>query len=215
MSTSKPPFSWPVVPAVASWAADDLAVSPIDAGLLSPVWQMLLLGDGSPTRQLALLTSSPTHVDLLDAISLGDDLCSAPKAVSLVAAPRVRRRVVLENARGERLMHAVSWWNSDAYRRFLSDPGLPIGTSLVAARLEIFRQMVDLHTGTAPAGLFFDGSPSGTVWARSYLMFNRGHAIALVHEVFSPILQRVVGPYRLLADAPLQEGAKQTEDRPL
>jgi len=31
---------------------------------LAPAWQLLLLGDGSPTRHLQLLTGEPTEVDV-------------------------------------------------------------------------------------------------------------------------------------------------------
>ncbi|MEM8546032.1 MAG: chorismate pyruvate-lyase family protein, partial [Cyanobacteria bacterium P01_H01_bin.119] len=38
---------------------------------LSPAWQILLLGDGSPTRHLQLLTRERTDVDVLDMSAIG------------------------------------------------------------------------------------------------------------------------------------------------
>ena len=151
------------------------------------------------------LARSPTRVQLIDVISIGDDLSCAPSSASLVRGPRIRRRVVLENAKGEQLMYAVSWWAADAYKKHLSVPTLPIGTSITAARLELFRQMIDISTGNFPGAVFSnmsnpsDSHESGSevVWARSYLMFNGGQAIALIYEIFSPILRRTLGPYAI------------------
>ena len=38
---------------------------------LAPTWQMLLLGDGSPTHLLQLLTGEPTEVDVIDMSLIG------------------------------------------------------------------------------------------------------------------------------------------------
>lgn len=45
---------------------------------LAPAWQLLLLGDGSPTRHLQLLTGEPTEVDVIDMSLIGVDLDGAP-----------------------------------------------------------------------------------------------------------------------------------------
>lgn len=195
------PFTWPVIAPSRLWTVDDLAPVLLPCDVLSPLWQMLLLGDGSPTRQLALLTGSPTRVRLIDVVAADQD---APVAASRVLGPRIRRRIFLENERGERLMHAVSWWNEAAYSRYLTNPTLPIGTSIVASRLELFRQMVDVACGTAPQEVFGERreeGPVSNVWCRSYLMYVGGQAISLVYEVFSPALQRFLGPYAVVRES--------------
>jgi chorismate lyase len=47
---------------------------------LPPAWQILLLGDGSPTRHLQLLTGEPTEVDVIDMSAIGMDNDGAPNA---------------------------------------------------------------------------------------------------------------------------------------
>jgi chorismate lyase len=55
---------------------------------LAPAWQMLLLGDGSPTRHLQLLTGEPTEVDVIDMSLIGMDSDKAPSQISLIPGPR-------------------------------------------------------------------------------------------------------------------------------
>ena len=45
---------------------------------LAPAWQLLLLGDGSPTRHLKLLTGESTEVDVIDMSLIGMDADGAP-----------------------------------------------------------------------------------------------------------------------------------------
>jgi chorismate lyase len=47
--------------------------------LLSPTWQMFLMGDGAPTRHLQLLTQSDISVDVLAMTNIGDDDDNAPQ----------------------------------------------------------------------------------------------------------------------------------------
>ena len=76
---------------------------------LAPTWQMLMLGDGSPTRHLQLLTGEPTEVDVIDMSSIGMDEDNAPRQLQVVPGPRVRRQVWLRTASGQRLAYATSW----------------------------------------------------------------------------------------------------------
>jgi chorismate lyase len=195
-----PDFRWPVVEPAAFWTADVKGDIPsIPWKTLAPPWQVLLLGDGSPTRQLALLSPSPTHMTLVDVVDVGDDLSAAPLAAGRVNGPRVRRRIYFENDAGSLLMYAVSWWSRDAYRRLMTAPALAIGVNITASRLELFREFVDVCTGVAPQLTrgAFGGEPR--LWARSYLLFSEGAAVALIHEVFSPALQESLGAYSFQA----------------
>lgn len=79
---------------------------------LAPAWQLLLLGDGSPTRHLQLLTGEPTEVDVIDMSFIGMDLDSAPDLIEVVPGPRLRRQVWLRTASGQRLAYATSWWEA-------------------------------------------------------------------------------------------------------
>ena len=79
---------------------------------LSPAWQILMLGDGSPTRHLQLLTREPTEVDVIDMspVAAGGD--AAPGPIAQVPGPHLRRQVWLRTASGQRLAYAASWWEA-------------------------------------------------------------------------------------------------------
>ncbi|NES71331.1 MAG: DUF98 domain-containing protein, partial [Okeania sp. SIO2D1] len=79
---------------------------------LSPAWQILLLGDGSPTRHLQLLTTEPTEVDVIDMSPIGMNLDNAPDLINAVPGPRLRRQVWLRTTSGQRLAYAASWWEA-------------------------------------------------------------------------------------------------------
>ncbi len=76
---------------------------------LAPAWQILLLGDGSPTKHLRLLTSEPIEVDVIDMSTVGNDTDDAPFNLEMVPGPRLRRQVWLKTASGQRLAYAASW----------------------------------------------------------------------------------------------------------
>ena len=77
---------------------------------LAPTWQILLLGDGSPTRHLQLLTGESTEVDVIDMSLIGKDNDGAPREIEAISEPRLRRQVWLRTASGQRLAYAASWW---------------------------------------------------------------------------------------------------------
>ncbi|KAM3099982.1 chorismate lyase [Phormidesmis sp. 146-35] len=157
---------------------------------LAPTWQMLLLGDGSPTRHLQLLTGEPTEVDVIDmsAIGLTDD--NAPKVVEMVPAPRLRRQVWLRTASGERLAYATSWWEQSHVDEYLKNRSIPVWTSL--ARLELYRDLKGIYCGHSSALEKAFGQP-GPFWGRHYLFWHNGQPLTLIYEVFSPCLQKYLG----------------------
>jgi chorismate lyase len=54
------------------WQGDETAVQQgLPHSQLAPAWQILILGDGSPTRHLQLLTSEKTCVDVIDMSLIG------------------------------------------------------------------------------------------------------------------------------------------------
>ena len=67
---------------------------------------MLLLGDGSPTRHVQLLTGEPTEVDVIDMSAIGMDSDNAPDIIQMLPGPRLRRQVWLRTASGQRLYYA-------------------------------------------------------------------------------------------------------------
>ncbi|WP_264324270.1 chorismate lyase [Romeriopsis navalis] len=158
---------------------------------LSPAWQVFLLGDGSPTRHLRLLTGHPTEVDVIDMSSIGDDLDQAPQIVEKIPGPRTRRQVWLKNG-GQRLAYAASWWELSHVDEYLQNRSLPIWASLATRRTELYRDVQGLYCGYSEA-LSKTFNHPGPFWGRHYLFWHHGQPLTLIYEVFSPQLQQYLG----------------------
>ena len=118
---------------------------------LAPAWQMLLLGDGSPTRHLKLLTGEPIEVDVLDMSLIEMDHDGAPQQIQIIPAPRIRRQVWLRTASGQRLAYAVSWWDANFVDDYLQNRSLPIWDSLSKIHAELYRDVQGLYYGSFAA----------------------------------------------------------------
>ncbi len=159
---------------------------------LAPAWQMLLLGDGSPTRHLQLLTGEPTEVDVIDMSAIGMSADSAPESLEVLPGPRVRRQVWLRKASGQRLAYATSWWEAKHVDEYLENKSLPIWASLAKLRTELYRDVRGIYYGDSPALAQAFGE-TGPFWGRHYLFWHHGQPLTLIYEVFSPYLQRYLG----------------------
>lgn len=159
---------------------------------LPPAWQMLLLGDGSPTRHLQLLTGEPTEVDVIDMSAIGMANDGAPNSLQVVPGPRVRRQVWLRTASGQRLAYATSWWEARNVDEYLENKSLPIWASLAKLRTELYRDVQGIYYGESPALAQAFGE-TGPFWGRHYLFWHRGEPLTMIYEVFSPYLQRYLG----------------------
>lgn len=162
---------------------------------LAPAWQILLLGDGSPTRHLQLLTREPTEVDVIDMSLIGMDADEAPPLIQAVPGPRLRRQVWLRTASGQRLAYATSWWEASHVDEYLQNRSLPIWASLARLRTELYRDIQGIHYGhSQPLEDAF--GERGPLWGRYYLFWHNGKPLTLIYEVFSPYLTRYLGPMR-------------------
>lgn len=167
---------------------------------LAPSWQMLLLGDGSPTRHLHLLTRERTEVDVIDMSPVGLDPDGAPHILRVVPGPRLRRQVWLRTASGQRLAYATSWWEASHVDEYLQNRALPIWASLARLRTELYRDVQGLYYGhSQPLEAAF--GESGPFWGRHYLFWHHGRPLTLIYEVFSPYLSRYLGPMQLHSPA--------------
>lgn len=163
---------------------------------LSPAWQMLLLGDGSPTRHLQLLTRERTEVDVIDMSPIGMDLDGAPDIIRMVPGPRLRRQVWLRTASGQRLAYATSWWEASHVDEYLQNRSLPIWASLGRLRTELYRDIQGIYYGhSEPLETGF--GQRGPIWGRHYLFWHHGKPLTLIYEAFSPHLTRYLGPMHL------------------
>lgn len=179
-----------------TWEGDERAALQPDALLSAqhPLWRLLLLSDGSVTRHLQLLTGSAVEVDCLamDPVSPDDD--GLPPAVTALPHPLLQREVLLRNLDdgGRALVHATSWWNTDAASSNLRDPSQPIWVSLSQARKELYREIQTVQLGGS-AALEEHFGASGPFWGRQYLFWHGGQPLTLIHEVFSPHIAQYLG----------------------
>ena len=159
---------------------------------LAPTWQMLLLGDGSPTHLLQLLTGEPTEVDVIDMSSIGKKDDGAPEEIEAIANPRLRRQVWLRTASGQRLAYAASWWNAGIVDDYLQNRSLPIWRSLSTLHTELYRDVRGIYYGHCPEleEAFKQKAP---FWGRHYLFWHDRQPLTLIYEVFSPYLQKYLG----------------------
>jgi chorismate lyase len=181
------------------WQGDEHAILPgLPHDQLAPPWQILLLGDGSPTRHLQLLTGEPTEVDVIDMSPIGMHSDQAPEHIQAVPGPRTRRQVWLRKASGQRLAYATSWWESSHVDEYLQNRALPIWTSLARLRTELYRDVKGIYYGNSP-DLEQAFGQSGPFWGRHYLFWHHGQPFTLIYEVFSPYLEKYLGAAQIPA----------------
>ena len=152
----------------------------------------MLLGDGSPTRHLRLLTGEPVAVDLIAMEPETAVPSEAPAEVLELQAPLLRRQVWL-TCGGRPLAWAESWWNQAEAELHLKDRNLPIWKSLTQGRSELFREVDGLALVQAN-WLDETFGHCGPFWSRHYRFFRQGQALTVIREVFSPQLETWLGP---------------------
>ncbi len=163
---------------------------------LAPGWQLLLLGDGSPTRHLKLLTGESTEVDVIDMSLIGMNSDGAPDLIQRVPGPRLRRQVWLRTASGQILAYATSWWEASDVDEYLQNRSLTIWASLARLRTELYRDVQGVYYGNSP-GLELGFKQKGPFWGRHYLFWHHGQPLTLIYEVFSPYLTKYLGPTKV------------------
>ncbi|MDJ0600105.1 MAG: chorismate lyase [Crocosphaera sp.] len=179
------------------WQGDENVVKRgLPHEMLSPAWQILLLGDGSPTRHLQLLTTEKTEVDLIDMSLIGTEDDGAPPQVEIVPEPRLRRQVWLRTASGQRLAYATSWWDANHVDEYLQNRSLPIWDSLSRLHTELYRDIQGIYYGHSPV-LEEAFQEKGPFWGRHYLFWHDRKPLTLIYEVFSPYLRKYLGPISL------------------
>ncbi len=162
--------------------------------LMSPTWQMFLLGDGAPTRHLQLLTKSEIVVEVIGTIPIGDRDDNAPSDINEIPSERTRRQIWLRSAEsGEIFSHATSWWPTAKLEKHLKDPSLPIWASLNQKHTELYRDLRGIHQGFSP-GLAAAFAHPGPYWGRHYLLWHGGEPLTMIYEIYSPAIAKYLGP---------------------
>ncbi len=178
------------------WQGGQSAVQAgVPRDLLAATWQMFLLGDGSTTRHLQLLTGEQISVDVVDMSLIGMDTDQAPDLIQAIPGPRLRRQVWLKTESGQCLAYATSWWEASHIDEYLHNRSLPIWSSLAHLRMELYRDIRDVLLGDSTALEAMFGCP-GPFWGRYYLFWHDGKPLTLIYEVFSSHLEVYLGPTR-------------------
>jgi chorismate--pyruvate lyase len=175
------------------WQATPADVADGKAGeSLSGPWKLMLLGDGSPTRHLRLLSGAPLTIVLIAMEAEGASGPEQPREVAELEPPLLRRQVWLTCA-GETLGWAESWWNQEQAETCLRNRRQPIWSSLTEGRTELFREVDGLALVQAD-WLEERFRQPGPYWSRHYRFFRQGRELTVIREVFSPALERWLGP---------------------
>ena len=159
---------------------------------ISGAWKLMLLGDGSPTRHLQLLTNHETKIRL---ISMQIDPLfkkEGPREIDQLKEPLIRRQVWIRN-QNKNLAWAESWWNSQQVSQNLKSKEEPIWKNLTQDRSELFRE-VDSISIVNSNWLEEDFCFEGPFWSRNYRFFRNKKPLTIIREVFNPLLETWLGP---------------------
>ena len=151
----------------------------------------MLLGDGSPTRHLQLLTKKETKVKLIgmevDELSIKE----APEEINQLKTPLIRRQVWIEN-NDMTLAWAESWWNIKEVHLNLTNTKEPIWKNLTKDRSELFRE-VDAISIVNSSWLQKQFKSDGPFWSRNYRFFRNKKPLTIIREVFNPYIEKWLG----------------------
>ena len=159
---------------------------------ISGAWKLMLLGDGSPTRHLQLLTNHETKIRL---ISMQIDPLfkkEGPREIEQLKEPLIRRQVWIRN-QNKNLAWAESWWNSEQVSQNLKSKEEPIWKNLTQDRSELFRE-VDSISIVNSNWLEEEFCFEGPFWSRNYRFFRNKKPLTIIREVFNPLLETWLGP---------------------
>ena len=159
---------------------------------ISGAWKLMLLGDGSPTRHLQLLTNHETKIRL---ISMQIDPLfekEGPREIDQLKEPLIRRQVWIRN-QNKNLAWAESWWNSEQVSQNLKSKEEPIWKNLTQDRSELFREVDSIsivNSNWLEEKFCFEGP----FWSRNYRFFRNKKPLTIIREVFNPLLETWLGP---------------------
>ena len=151
----------------------------------------MLLGDGSPTRHLHLLTGYEVEIDLIAMKIESQTTKETPDEVLELTHPLIRRQVWLK-CKKTTLAWAESWWNKEAAEQHLQEKEQPVWSNLTKGRSELFREVDGL--ALVNSNWLEDGFQiKGPFWSRHYRFFRKGKELTVIREVFSPKLEQWLG----------------------
>ena len=151
----------------------------------------MLLGDGSPTRHLQLLTKQETKIELIGMNENNHFKGEGPKEIHQLKKPLIRRQVWIKNNE-RKLAWAESWWNIEQVKVNLTNKKEPIWKNLTQDRSELFRE-IDTIGLVKSNWLEKEFSCKGPFWSRNYRFFRSRKPLTIIREVFNPYIERWIG----------------------
>ena len=154
---------------------------------ISGAWKLMLLGDGSPTRHLQLLTKHETTIKLI--CMQIDPLFNkeGPREINQLKEPLIRRQVWIRN-QNTNLAWAESWWNSEQVSQNLKAKEEPVWKNLTQDRSELFRE-VDSISIVNSNWLEEEFCFEGPFWSRNYRFFRNKKPVSYTHLTLPTILR--------------------------
>ncbi len=154
-------------------------------------WQLMLLGDGSPTRHLTLLTGYEVNIELIAMQAESSPQQGSPIEVKELKPPLLRRQVWLQCG-SKTFAWAESWWNKKEAEIHLENKNQAIWKSLTQGRSELFREVDGLALVNAD-WLEKKFQTHGPFWSRHYRFFRKKKELTVIREVFNPELEQWLG----------------------
>ena len=151
----------------------------------------MLLGDGSPTRHLQLLTKKETKIELIGMNEDNHPNNEGPDEIHQLKKPLIRRQVWIKNNE-RKLAWAESWWNVEQVKVNLINKKEPIWKNLTQDRSELFRE-IDTIGLVKSNWLEKNFSCKGPFWSRNYRFFRNRKPLTIIREVFNPFIEKWIG----------------------
>ena len=151
----------------------------------------MLLGDGSPTRHLQLLTKKETKIELIGMDEGNKSNNQGPAEINQLKKPLIRRQVWIKNNE-RKLAWAESWWNVEQVKVSLINKKEPIWKNLTQDRSELFRE-IDTIGLVKSNWLEKEFSCKGPFWSRNYRFFRNRKPLTIIKEVFNPYIEKWIG----------------------
>ncbi|CAG9330360.1 unnamed protein product [Blepharisma stoltei] len=152
----------------------------------SPTMRILLNHDGSMTKALESLTLRPIKIDLLSETEIENS------PTPFIESPAVLRETLLISG-GEKLVHAVSYWNKEKYQHYLSEnPEMPIGKILISRRIEQFREIVSIEKSVQSERIInLLDARTNELFSRTYVIYTDAKPLCVITETFSDEISRI------------------------
>ena len=155
--------------------------------IIPPIWQTILLSDGSLTRHLEILLGTPVELQIQTIANIQLRDYSERFICSKICYPQISRLVWLRAHNKGNIVYANSIWNTKILSEFITNERLPIGRLFIDLELDICKQIYQIeyvHSYELERKFQY----VGPFWSRQYFLMHHGEILASIQEFFSPIL---------------------------